>query len=190
MRLAKFFTVRWFILWLCLLPALAYAKTIDFKDFKITGKPQSYKVATRIEFELTDYLRNALLNGITLNAHIQFRLGKHKSWWFNDDTALVTIPYQLKYHALSRHYLLSRHDTNEHWNFSNLPSALRKLSEPRQYSLPDITPLVKTEINTGSFYILAVADLVPSTLNIPLRFQSLFSDEYTLKSEGVVWPLP
>jgi len=174
------------LLGLLFMPNFLYAANIDFKDFKLSGQPSSYKISTRVDFELTDYLRSALQNGVTLNARIQFRLGKHKSWWFNDDTPLLTVPYQLKYHALSRHYLLSRHDTNEHWNFSNLPSAIRKLSELRQYKLPDISAF----LDDGEFYILAAADMIPSTLNLPLRFQSLFSDQYKLTSEGVLWPLP
>jgi len=131
-------------------------------------------------------LRSALQNGVTLNARIQFRLGKHKSWWFNEDKPLLTVPFQLKYHALSRHYLLSRNDTNEHWNFSNLPSAVRKLNELRKYSLPDIS----SSLSDGESYILAAADMNPSNLNLPLRFQSLFSDQYKLTSDGVLWPLP
>ena len=176
------------IVWLSLLPMPLFAANIDFKDFKVAGTSKNYAINTRVVFELSDYLRSALQNGITLNARIQFRLGKHNSWWFDDDKSLVTIPFQLKYHALSRHYLLSRNDTNEHWNFSNLPSTLRKLNELRRYVLPDISRSLGDD--DGKFYILAVADLKPSTLNLPLRFQSLFSNKYQLTSEGVMWPLP
>ena len=174
------------IIWLFIMPMNAYAEKIDFKDFTLAGNPSKFEISTRVEFVLTDYLRSALQNGITLNARVQFRLGKHNSWWFNKDTPLLTVTYRLKYHALSRHYLLSRSDTNEHWNFSNLPSAIRKLGELRKYSLPDISK----SIGDGEFYILAAADMVPSSLGLPLRFQSLFSDEYKLTSEGVLWPLP
>lgn len=168
------------------LSAQTHAANIDFKDFKLTGTSKSYQISTRVEFALTDSLQNALQNGITLNARIQFRLGKHNSWWFDKDTSLLTASYQLKYHALSRHYLLSRNDTNEHWNFSNLPSAIRKLSELHKYTLPNIS----SSMLDGEYYILATADMAPSTLKLPLRFQSLFSDQYKLTSEGVIWPLP
>ena len=174
------------ILLLCL-PLQSYAENIDFIDFKLFGQPTGFQINTRVEFELTDYLRDALQNGVALNARVQFRLGKHNSWWFNDDTPLLTVVYHLKYHALSRHYLLTRNDTNEQWNFSNIPSAIRKLSELRQYSLPDISASL---VSDGEYYILAAADMIPATLNLPLRFQSLFSDQYKLTSEGVLWPLP
>ena len=185
-RLLKKIIPIFAIVWLFIMPISAYAEKIDFKDFKLAGNASKFEISTRVEFVLTDYLRNALQNGITLNARVQFRLGKHSSWWFNKDTPLLTVTYRLKYHALSRHYLLSRSDTDEHWNFSNLPSAIRKLGELRKYSLPDISK----SMGDGEFYILAAADMVPSSLGLPLRFQSLFSDEYKLTSEGVLWPLP
>ncbi len=186
LRFLKILPLQLTLVWLFLLPMQAHAANIDFKDFKLVGSPDKFEINTRVEFVLTDYLRSALQNGVTLNARIQFRLGKHNSWWFNKDMPLLTATYQLKYHALSRHYLLSRNDTNEHWNFSTLPSAVRKLSELRKYSLPDIS----ASLGEGEYYILAAADMIPSSLGLPLRIQSLFSDEYKLTSEGVLWPLP
>ena len=165
------------------------AARVDFKDFKLMGSPPSYQVQARVTFELTNHLRNALLKGVALKARIQFRLGEHRSWWFNRDTSLKTIHFNLKYHALSRHYLLTRQDTNEHWNFTSLSAALRKLGETRRYALPKINESAKT-LEDDDYYLFGIADIIPETLKLPLRIQSLFSDEYSLTSEGVLWPLP
>jgi len=164
----------------------AAAGQVDFKDFKVQGKAPQYQVLTRVDYKLTKYLNNALLNGVTLNAHVQFRLGQHRSWWFNKDKPLLTVQYQLKYHALSRRYLLTRKDTNEHWNFTSAAGMLRKLGELRKYKLPPLPAVKEGE----DYYILAIADMVPATLRLPLRLQSMFSDEYSISSEGVFWPLP
>jgi len=187
LHIFKLTIYRSIIIGLCLLPVLGHAKNIDFKDFKLTGTPDRYQINTRVDFVLTESLRSALQNGVTLNARIQFRLGEHKSWWFDADKSLLTVSYQLKYHALSRHYLLSRNDTNEHWNFANLPSAIRKLSDIHQYVLPSVSAKINDD---GEYYILATAGMEPSRLRLPLRFQSLFSNQYKLTSEGVIWPLP
>ena len=162
------------------------AGRVEFKDFKVIGQAPHYQVVTRVEFQLTDFLKNALLNGVTLKAHIQFRLGQHRSWWFNKDKQLLTASYEIKYHALSRRYLLTRTDTNEHWNFASLAGMLRKLGELRKYKLPPLAVVKKGE----EYYLLAIADVVPATLRLPLRIQSFFSDEYSITSEGVFWPLP
>lgn len=174
------------VLALACLPIISYAASIEFKDFKLYGKPTNYQINTRVEYELTDYLNKALQNGVTLNARIQFRLGQHRSWWFNKDIKLLTVSYQLKYHALSGQYLLTQSNTNEQWNFSSPAALLRKLGELRKYSLPDISKTIKD----GEYYIFAIADIFPATLKLPLRIQSIFSDQYSITSEGVVWPLP
>ena len=175
-----------FLILLVLFPALVKAGSIEFKDFKIIGQPEKYQVYTRVEFELTNSLRDALLNGVTLKARVQFRLGEHRSWWFNKDTTLLTVHYQLTYQALSQHYLLSRRDTGESWNYSTLPAILRKLGELRKYNLPPISEPLKN----GDYYLFAIADIAPTTLELPLRFQSLFTNKYELTSEGILWPLP
>ncbi len=163
--------------------AATYADGIKFTNFKLVGKTPTYKVLTGVDFDLTNYLQNALENGVALKARVQFRLNVDRGWWFNKETTLLTIHYQLKYHALSQHYLLTRNDTNEHWNFSTLSATLRKLGELRQYHLPNIP------LSDSSYSVLAVADMEPETLRLPLRVQSLFSDKYRISSEGVLWPL-
>ena len=174
-----------FVLLLLAMPLVASAD-ITFKDFKVVGVAPKYQVLTAIDFGLTDSLKKALEKGVILNVRIQFRLIEHREWWFNQETTLSTTHYQLKYHALSRHYLLTRNDTNRHWNFSNLSPALRTLGELRKYPLPAID----VSLGEGDYAIFAVADMTPNTLRLPLRIQSLFSDKYRLSSEGVLWPLP
>jgi len=164
----------------------AIAGEIKFKDFKLIGYPAKYQVLTRVVFTLDDYLHQALLNGVSLKARVRFRLREHNRWWFDKDYPLLTVTYQLKYHALSRHYLLTRNDTNEHWNFTTFPSALRKLGELRKYELPKI----KVPLKSGDYSLFVTADMVPETLRLPLRIQSLFSDKFKLTSQGVLWPLP
>ena len=162
------------------------AAEIDFKDFKLVGQPAQYQILTRVEFKLSEYLKQALLNGVSLKVRVQFRLIKYQSWWFDKDVPLLTVSYRLKYQALSRHYLLSEVGSNKYWNFSTLPAAIRKLGELKKYNLPRI----KASLNTGRYSLLAIADMAPETMRLPLRIQSLFSDKYKLSSDGIIWPLP
>ena len=180
------YTISFLSFLLVFFPKNAFAEGVEIKNFKLLGNPDKYQVHARVAFELNNYLHKALLNGVELNARVQIRLGEHRSWWFNKDTTLITVKYKLKYHALSQHYLLSRSDTGENWSFSTLPETLRKLGELQKFSLPPI----KEPIKNGDYYIFAIADIGPAVLRLPLRIQALFSDEYRLTSEGVLWPLP
>lgn len=145
-----------------------------------------YLVSAQLDYRLSKYLEKALLNGIPIKVSIVIGLGMQRSWWWNQADSLSTISYQVKYHALSQHFLLTRYDTNENWNFRSLSATLRKMGSIVNYKLP---PLPET-IKEGGYYIYMGARMSPATLRLPLRIQSLFSDEYSLSSEVVSWPLP
>lgn len=145
-----------------------------------------YLVSAQIDFHLTPYLEEALRNGVVLQTGIHFGLGERRRWWWNKTDSISSINYQLKYHALSRHYLLTRSDTNENWNYRSLPTALRSMGHIVNHKLPGLS------LNTldGNHYLFMGVRLAPSTLRLPLKIQSLFNDEYSMSSEVVSWPLP
>ena len=147
---------------------------------------QDYKVQLNIKYQLTDYLHEALLNGITLKANLEFYYYQPDNWFWDKKQLLTDVNFQLKYHPLSRHYLLTRNDTSEHWNFGNLPATLRKMGEIRNYKLPHLDPRDKEDDN----YIVAIASFEPASINLPLRLQSLLSEEYSLISAEAKWLLP
>jgi hypothetical protein len=147
---------------------------------------QTYKAQLNIKYQLSEYFHQALLNGVTLKAHIEFYYHQPNNWFWSKKEALNDLNFQLKYHALSRHYLLSRNDTSEHWNFGNLPAALRKMGEIRNFKLPQLERRDEKDDN----YVTAIAYFEPSNIKLPLRIQSLMSDKYRLSSQEARWPLP
>ena len=149
-------------------------------------KIRTYKVQANIKYQLSDYLQEALLNGVTLKANLEFYYYQPDNWFWNKKESLAKIHFQLKYHPLSRHYLLSRNDTDEHWNFGNLPATLRQMGEIRNYKLPQLEPRSKDD----NHYVVAIASFEPASIDLPLRLQSLLSDEYSLVSTEAQWQLP
>ncbi len=149
-------------------------------------KIRTYKVQANIKYQLSDYLQEALLNGVTLKANLEFYYYQPDNWFWNKKELLAKIHFQLKYHPLSRHYLLSRNDTDEHWNFGNLPATLRQMGEIRNYKLPQLEPRSKDD----NHYVVAIASFEPASIDLPLRLQSLLSDEYSLVSTEAQWQLP
>lgn len=145
-----------------------------------------YLVSAQVDFKLSPYLEQALLNGVLLNVNTFIGLGERRDWWWNETQTLSTINYQIKYHALSRHFLLTRNDTNENWNFRSLSTALRKMGSVTNYKLPPLSKRIKK----GNHYLFMNIRLSPATLRLPLRIQSLFSSQYSMASEVVSWPLP
>ncbi len=149
-------------------------------------KIQNYKVQANIKYQPSDYLQEALLNGVTLKANLKFYYYQPDNWFWNKKESLAEIHFQLRYHPISRHYLLSRDDTDEHWNFGNLSATLRQMGEIRNYKLPQLQPRSKDD----NHYIVAIASFEPANIDLPLRLQSLLSDEYSLVSAEARWQLP
>ncbi len=180
-----------FVLAFSLLAGLAnaykgYIAIKVFKVQKIKNAKNTYKVQADIKYVLNDHLNKALFSGVTLESSFKFYYKQPNNWFWNKQKFLSSLNLQLTYHTLSRHYLLSRGDTLEHWNFANLPAALRKMGEIRNYELPKLPPKEKDDES----YISAIAELRSSNLNLPLRIQLFLSDEYGLISREVRWQLP
>ena len=181
-QLAVMLAIFWF--------ANAWAKEgIYFKRsslHSIDAANNVYLVSGQIDYQLSPYLEQALLNGIVLNSNIQLKLVKTSAWWWSQAENISTIDYQLKYHALSRHFLLTRSDTNENWNFRSLPTALRKMGNVVNHRLPALPDSIKE----GGHLISLSSTLSPATLRLPLKIQSIFSSQYSMSSEVITWPLP
>lgn len=161
---------------------------IDIQSINISlvGKNQ-YKANAAIDFQLSKTLIKALTHGVALKTHIDFNLGKHRSWWWNSNNRVSRITYILKYHSLSKHYVLEKVNSDQHWNFSNLPLALKQMGRVQNHSLPKL-PL---EIKDGKHYLYITAKVSSESRSLPFKIQSyLTNSKYQVKSEGVLWALP
>jgi hypothetical protein len=161
--------------------------SIGFDTFKLQHLGERvYRVNAQLKYELSDYLYQSLQNGVTLRSETRINLGNERKFWWNGSSHLTTINVSLSYHALSEHYRVVREDTDEHWNFRSLRSALQKLGEIRGYKLPALTE----NIEDGSYFITVSARITPESISFPMRVQSVFVNKYALKTTGAVWPLP
>lgn len=198
MIIKNFFKSRSEWLLLCLMwSALIFPVTvvaeerITVHDFVLyEGDDREQLVASvRFDYRLTEYLRESLLNGITLRSETRFDLMWHSDWWWNKTQTLDRVVSELKYHALTGQYQLVNKTTNANWNFSNLATALQQLGRLDKYKLP----VLPESAFTGDAAIYVEAKLEPRTsesLGVPAKLAALFSNEqHELISQGVMWPL-
>ena len=167
------------------------AEEIVVRDFALyEGESSDSLVADiRFEYQLTSYLRESLLNGITLQNEIRFDLNWHSDWWWNKTENLDKIAAELKYDALSRQYQLVNKKSGKNWNFSNLAAALEHMGAVRKHPLPTL-PNNAFEGNASIFIEATLTPVVAKSLDIPSKLSSLFSSEdHQLVSQGVLWPL-
>lgn len=173
-----------FLLW----PTLSTANetdvgSIDIRNFTLKTNENNIQQASMfIDYRLPDTMREALTHGVPFTAKVDFILEKHRSWWWNSSEKLLDIQFQLKYHSLSKHYVLIRLDTEQHWNFSTLGGALQQMGKIPQQPLPQLVNIGKNE----HYSLFVQAILAADALNLPLKFQSYFSKKYQLEGE-VLW---
>lgn len=161
---------------------------ISFRNFSIENadSPQHLVSNVQLDYQLNDYLREGLLNGMTLESEIRFTLEWHNSWWWNTQRHLLSVKSELKYHPLSKQYQLLRLDSQETQSFSTLIAALEYLGRLQNQPLPALPD--NAYHNNAALFVSAT--LAPKTMQLPLKIQALFNDKYTLESEGVMWPIP
>ncbi|HHL18833.1 MAG TPA: DUF4390 domain-containing protein [Thiothrix sp.] len=152
--------------------------SIDIRSFtlrtvKNTGKEEAEGNAIRkasmfVEYRLSKAMRKALTRGIPLIAKVNFTLGQHHSWWWNTSNELLDIRFQLKYHALSKHYIVTRLDTEKHWSFSTLGGALQQMGKITEQPLPQLKNIKVDE----NYYLFVQATLAAKSIDLPLKLQS------------------
>ncbi len=167
---------------------LAQSGKVDIKAFKATALDNNqYVVNATISFQLSETQQQALLHGVKLNVNIDMALGEHRVWWWNSLKLVSRISYELKYHALSKHYIVKQLNMDKHWSFTSLPSALKYIGKVEDYRLPAF----HENIQDGQHYLYLAAKIDVETRSLPLKIQSYFKNsKYYAESEGVLWALP
>lgn len=188
------FGLLFYLTWTtALLPPAAFAaqEQILVNNFVLyQGDTKNQLVADiRFDYQLSDYLRESLLNGITLHSEIRFDLVFHRDWWWNKTEQLDLIVRELKYNALTGQYKVINKKNDKNWNFSNLAAALQHLGNVSSYALPVLPEAAFAD----DVAVYIEAELEPRTsksLGVPGKLSSLFSGkDHKLISQGVMWPL-
>lgn len=187
MRLLKIVTLLVFIIgFSSVMRVQAKDGHIDITTFNAKKMEKYYVMNAVVMYQLSTDLHNALSHGVRVNSYLNVYLGKHRSWWWNSSEKVAQITFQLRYHSLSKQYILTRKDTDQSWNFRSLPRALKQMGEIKQYALLKVLG----ELAGDNYYLYAQASLSAQKLSFPLRVQSYFSNKYVMESEGVLWFLP
>ncbi|WP_156782577.1 DUF4390 domain-containing protein [Acidihalobacter yilgarnensis] len=137
----------------------------DSADFAITSA-RTYQVYSVYyldaiaDIPLDATLRNALTNGVSVVIAYDVRVVRSRGWWFDDTVATLTQRYRLRYHALSRRYLVDNLNTGISRSFSRLGEAQADIARLQRLPLLDQTLLgkgqryevdLKVRVDTGDY---------------------------------------
>ena len=171
------------------MPYVATAEVVDAKfsidDITSEFKEGVYHLNARLDLQLGDEMRETLRNGVPLVFVLELEVLEPRFKWLNREVAHVEQRYELRYLALSQHYMLTNLNTGIQLAFHNLAFALNKLSYIENL------PLLDADVIEGRDDVLARLRirLDVGKLPLPLKIRAYTSQNWHTTSTWVRWPL-
>lgn len=141
---------------------------------------------TRFDAELAADAREALQSGIPLTLELQVRVIRPRGWWWWDaELVEFSQRQELRYHALSRRYVVHNRATGESRTFFRRDVAMAAWA-----TLDSVQLLRKQQLADNQQYeVQARVRLDLDSLPHPLRTVAFVSPDWRLVSEWYTWPL-
>ncbi len=144
-----------------------------------------YLLNARVDYRLSEVIMGALQNGVMLTVQVEVEVERERTLLWNAELTRLSQRYELRYHALTRQYLVQNLNTAMQQAFPTQAAALSALGEIKNVPLLDehlLTP--------GANYSARLrARLDHSQLPAPLRLTALLSPAWQTASAWYTWPL-
>jgi len=165
----------------------AWSKTraIEVNYLNVTELNNELRLDAEIAYELNSEVRNALVNGIALIFQIEVQVKSLQSWRLDKTISSTVKTHTLKYHALSKQYVLESLETGDSDTFPDLESVLIHQGRVAAMYIVEADYLDKP----GNYILQLRSRLLTSKLPLPLRMKSYFSPKWRLDSGWHEWPL-
>lgn len=170
-----------------LLTTSAWARTsaIEVNYLNVTELNNELRLDAELAYELNGEIRDALVNGIPLTFEVEVQIKSLQSWRLDKIISTTVKTYLLKYHALSKQYVLDNLESGDSDSFPDLESVLI-----HQGRVAAMYIAQADELDTqGNFIVQLRSRLLTSKLPLPLRMKSYFSPKWRLDSGWHEWPL-
>lgn len=168
-------------------PSVAGAEEPGFvlADSDFRNDDSGVYLNARFDVFLSREAEEALESGVPLSLDLQVRVIRPRRWWWDAELADFSIRMELRYHALSRRYVVLNHETGSRRTFFRRDVALNAWASAAGHRVLD-----GNRLEPGQEYELRLrARLNPDTLPHPVRTVALVSPEWRLVSEWYTWPL-
>lgn len=182
---------RLLIITAALLAALASgpvaAKATDFKllDGRVYLSDDSYLLDARIDVALTDGVLEALNSGVPLEFNLELEVVEKRPVFWDRVVRARERAYRLRYHTLSRTYLLTSLDDDRTSAHHTLSAAIGNMANLKAEPLMRRGGLYRG-LRYGVRLRLGLdLDALPSPLQVPARF----SKDWQMVSPWFQWPL-
>ena len=165
--------------------AHASADSISIKELSIEIVDSDIKVDCRIKYVLDDKIKSAISNGIEVSFIVDIELRKERELWLDTSVAELSREFRIKYHALSKQYVMVDTKNGHERSFPDFYSAFYFIGRLRNNHLATIDILELDQ----QYYVRARARLQAEKLPLPLRIKSYFSPDWRPSSGWTSWPM-
>jgi len=140
----------------------------------------------RIAFPLTQAIRDALRDGVTLAFDIDTRVARDRRFWFDATIVDVTLHRELAYHTVSDRYVVHDVRSGDQESFATLDEALDYLGMVDGWPI-----MVEPQLIEGERYRISVrAEIRRGKLSSSLRALLFWTNDWHRVSEWYSWSLP
>lgn len=159
--------------------------SIVIKDLTSKVLDDQIKVDCEVSYRLDGGVKEALSNGIEMMFRLEIELVKHSPFWIDDIHSSIKREFKVKYHALSKQYVMKDVGSDVERSFPDLYSAFYYQRRLYNAILTNFDSLQAE----NEYYLRARARLVSEDLPLPLRIKSYLSSSWRLSSGWTIWPI-
>jgi len=165
--------------------AQARTSAIEVNYLNITELNNELRLDAEIAYELNSEVREALVNGISLQFQVEVQIVSLQKWLWDKIIVTTVKTHSLKYHVLSKQYVLENLETGESDSFPDLESVLIQQGRVSALYIAEADYLNKKE----NYVVQLRSQLLTNKLPLPLRMKSYFSPKWRLNSGWYEWQL-
>ena len=158
---------------------------ISVSNLSVTLAEEKIQVNCEVLYSVHQQVREALGNGIEMTFALEIELRRKKPGWFDPHLGSLQHVFKIKYHALSKQYVMREAGSLVERSFPDLYSAFFYQRQLQQATLADAEILSKDQ----KYYLRARARLVSESLPLPLRIKSYLSANWRPSSGWTLWPM-
>lgn len=143
------------------------------------------ELSARVRYPLTDKIRAALQDGVTLAFDMEIVLEQPRRFWFNASIVQLDVRRELSYHVVTERYVLRDEDGTELDSFPTLEAALQKVGQIDNWPIA-VEPQLRGE---GPWEISVRAGVRRGLMPDALRAVVFWSDAWHRTSDWYTWTL-
>ncbi|HHJ20190.1 MAG TPA: DUF4390 domain-containing protein [Gammaproteobacteria bacterium] len=168
--------------------AAVQADSPDFRVDRVSSELRNgvYYLDADFSFKLGDEMREALRNGVQLVLAVDFTVTRPRRFWLDEYVAGLKQRYSLRFHALTRQYLVQNMNTGIQKSYHNLVSALDALRVLRNLPALDAGILQQGVQYDTQLRVYLDIDALP----VALKVRAYTKKGWNVSSKWVKWHIP